>query len=132
MGLALSHGAGSFAYSYFYKWRACLAQVAGLPPLEFMEGFYSPSRSSWAALMDAETLRSLPILWKSLRPDPLFALLKHSDCDGSLSVVKLIPLRRRLMAMLPLIADEYMHETTKRFIEGCAAAIEAGEPLEFY
>lgn len=41
MGLDCSHNAWHGAYSAFMRWRIKLAEVAGLPPLEFMEGMSS-------------------------------------------------------------------------------------------
>lgn len=40
MGLSISHGAWMGSYSAFTAWRKRIAQVAGFPPLELMEGFY--------------------------------------------------------------------------------------------
>jgi hypothetical protein len=42
VGLDTSHGCWHGAYSAFHRWRCKIAEVAGLPPLELMEGFWSP------------------------------------------------------------------------------------------
>lgn len=42
MGLHVSHGAWIGSYGAFMAWRKRVAQVAELPPLELMEGFYKP------------------------------------------------------------------------------------------
>lgn len=40
MGLDTSHDCWHGAYSAFHRWRQKLAEVAGLPPLDLMEGFW--------------------------------------------------------------------------------------------
>jgi len=54
MGLDISHGCWHGAYSAFMRWREKISQVAGLPPLALMEGFYEP--------LDNHTL-NLPTLY---------------------------------------------------------------------
>lgn len=53
MGLDTTHGCWHGAYSAFMRWREKLAEVAGLPPLMLMEGFYLADRL-------AELLPKLP------------------------------------------------------------------------
>src|SRR5690606_32189044 len=102
MGLDCSHDAWHGAYSAFMRWREKLAEVAGLPPLELMEGFYQPledrsfapptlyhgpetmtpyvgDRPRFARMDDR-----LPISWDCLRPSALYELLYHSDSDGEI------------------------------------------------
>lgn len=44
MGLDTSHNCWHGAYSAFHRWRCKLAEVACLPPLELMEGFWVSPR----------------------------------------------------------------------------------------
>ena len=100
MGLDISHDAWHGGYISFMMWRKKLAEVAGLPPLEFMEGFYSESafdvispfnyieicvRGNEIAMNKiAEFKKCLPIRWSILKPDVLYLLLHHSDSDGEI------------------------------------------------
>lgn len=101
MGLDTSHDCWHGPYSMFMTWRRYLAKVAGLPPLDLMEGFYSPERSTQALEFDiinwskldtkngvfSDFVREcLPISWDVIKIDPaLRELLSHSDCDGEIS-----------------------------------------------
>lgn len=158
MGLDCSHNAWHGAYSAFMRWRQKLAEVAGLPPLMLMEGFYTPlddrhmpatlyhgmgtnepaygpdSRPYMAALDD-----QLPIQWECLTPSPLHELLHHSDCDGEIPADRCGPIADALEALVPLLPDEmagghigHWREKTTQFIAGLRAAAAAGEPLAFY
>lgn len=96
-------------------WREKIAEVAGLPPLQMMEGFWEPSgyRDPMTLVKDgiAKSLlqhlfTSLPIRWESLKPDPLFVLLHHSDCEGEIAPQDCGPIADRLESLLPLLEDE--------------------------
>lgn len=157
MGLDISHDAWRGAYSAFALWRETLAQVADLPPLSLMEGFYSPDnyRNPFYCfgchkLSDGyaveSIIKSLPIKWDSLKPDVLFVLLDHSDCDGEIEVQFLKPLADRLEELLPALEEidkdwkgsghiernGGFAGTTRKFINGARAAALAGEPLGFH
>lgn len=149
MGLDVSHGCWHGAYSAFMRWREKLAEVAGLPPLQLMEGFYEPldSRNLPTLYHGMETqsgdyLRQidarLPISWDCLNPDVLHQLLYHSDCEGSLEAEVCGPLADRLSELLPLLpaAEDNGHignwrDKTQQFIDGLRDAAEAGESVEF-
>lgn len=157
MGLDCSHNAWHGAYSAFMRWREKIAEVAGLPPLELMEGFYSPlmtgrpptlyhgmntlnpafgpdSRPYLAGLDDR-----LPIKWESLKPNALHELLYHSDCDGEIAADRCGPIADELERLIPLLPDAEAgghigrwREKTQQFVDGLRAAAAANEPLGFH
>lgn len=147
MGLDTSHGAWHGAYSAFMRWRQKIAQVAGLPPLNLMEGFFEkgnyldPFRDyakQWPELA-ATFYDSLPIRWEALKSDPLHVLLHHSDCDGEITPEDCAKIADRLQELLPLLpaGDSGGHigdyrDKTQTFIDGCRAAAQANEPLDFH
>lgn len=148
MGLDTSHDCWHGGYGRFGQWRIALAKVAGLPPLEFMEGFWrtgddtdpffmagidmSPERRiEWADGTAKHFQSLLPIRWECLKEDVLHELLNHSDCDGKLRAEICGPLADRLEALLDDMPEQWK-ETTTKFIAGLRDAAEAGEPVEFY
>lgn len=147
MGLDCSHNAWHGAYSAFMTWRRKIAEIVGIP-LELMEGFYSDDMNQIKlaefAGPNAEAIielvrRTCPIKWSSLKPDPLHALLYHSDCEGELSPDECASIATRLEDILPLLpnGDAGGHignwrDKTKAFIDGCRAAAAANEPLDFH
>lgn len=124
MGLNLTHGCWDGAYSAFHRWRSAVAEAAGLPQLEEMDG-YSPGTG---------------ISWAELKPDILHVLLNHSDCDGSIAAEFCGPLAERLRELLPELSllphsSGYIDDTverTVRFIDGLEWAAESGEDVEFH
>jgi hypothetical protein len=149
------------------RWRRKIAEVAGMPPLDLMEGFYEhgpliPTFPGIAADRNEEAearkalehgghgmpksvfencpaLRTLPISWDALKPDPLHALLLHSDCDGELETEVCGPIADRLEELLPLLPDEdagghigWWREKTRAFIDGLRLAAAAGENVGFH
>lgn len=150
MGLDTSHDCWHGAYSAFDRWRTKLAEVAGLPPLDLMAGFYAPLSGGHVPTLyhgldtrTSDCLRDidarLPIRWDALKPDILHRLLHHSDCDGILENVICAPLADRLEELLPLLPDELdpghigiWKKKTQQFINGLRAAATAGEDVEFY
>ena len=158
MGLDCSHNAWHGAYSAFMRWRMKLAEVAGLPPLGLMEGFYTPmdsehmpatlyhgvntgkpaygpdSRPYMADLDDC-----LPIRWDCLKPSALHELLYHSDCEGEISADHCAPIADALEPLISLLPDEdagghigNWREKTAQFVAGLRAAAAANEPLDFH
>lgn len=154
MGLDTTHDCWHGAYSAFNRWRAELARVSGVP-LDLMEGFYDPSPDSYDMNLSkiAKFLGStpldfcgsallryaafLPIRWDILKPDVLYVLLDHSDCDGDIPADQCEPLANRLEELLPLLhGDGGGHvgdyrQTTERFIKGLRLAASLGEAVEF-
>ena len=148
MGLDCSHDAWSGGYGAFHVWRSKIAEVAGLPPLELMEGFYNrlDSRSDVPSLYFGQTADVweekakalddlLPISWGCLEPSPLHKLLFHSDCDGDISAENCESIAEELEKLLPDLPEDgprwKWRKMTERFAKGLRAASEAGEPLEF-
>ncbi len=121
MGLDTSHNAWHGAYSAFMRWRTEIARLIDVP-LDKMEGFVLGG-----------------VKWETLRPDPLYALLSHSDCDGEIAPDDCAKIADRLEELLPKLPEGdagghigYWREKTKQFIDGCRAASAAGEPLDFH
>ena len=157
MGLDTTHDCWHGAYSAFMRWRKKLAEVAGLPPLELMEGFYyfdgngtlqavrcalktwTMKPMDWLAESIEVLEQSLPIKWDCFKPDVLYELLSHSDCDGELAPELCGPLADRLEELLPLLPDEenWGHignwkEKTQAFIDGLRTAAAANESVGFH
>lgn len=156
MGLDCSHNAWHGAYSAFMRWRRKLAEVAGLPPLDLMEGFYSPLTGTPPTLYHGPNTRApaygpdsrpymaslddqLPISWDCLKPDPLYELLYHSDCEGEIPAERCGPIADSLEKLIPLLPDEdggghifNWRQKTQQFVDGLRAAAAAGEPLDFH
>jgi hypothetical protein len=156
MGLDCSHDAWHGAYSAFMRWREKLAEVAGLPPLRLMEGFYAtigceveiPTLFHGAytgkSARDGGSPRlnkldeQLPIRWGCLKPSPLHELLHHSDCDGEIAPDRCGPIADALEALIPLLPSlddeghiENWRDKTAAFVAGLRAAAAANEPLRF-
>ena len=118
MGLDVSHGCWSGAYSAFARWRVEIARVAGID-LKSMEGYGGD------------------VSWETLRPDVLHVLLDHSDCDGSIPWEFTEKLAVRLTELLPLLGGDggghigLYREKTQEFIDGLLLAHGANEPVEF-
>ena len=158
MGLDTSHNAWHGAYSAFMRWRRMLAQVAGLPPLDLMEGFYEPLGSPGGQVTlyygietnmpaygpDSQPYLAsiderLPIRWECLKPSALHELLYHSDCDGEIAADRCGPIADALEELIPLLPDESAgghignwREKTAQFVSGLRLAAEKGEPLDFH
>lgn len=100
MGLDVSHECWSGPYSAFHRWRCWLAEQAGYPPLDLMEGFQI-DESDRKAYVNAKypdigsPMPIPPIRQFPFHSDPLSWLLFHSDCDGKIhwSLCKGIALR---------------------------------------
>ncbi len=154
MGLDTTHNAWHGAYSAFMRWRQEIARVAGLPPLELMEGFFQPIDSTRGIAtiylgrgMDDELARSsvrrieerLPIMWECLKPSPLHELLYHSDCDGEIPTESCGPIADALEALLPKMPQGEAgghignwRDKTQAFIDGLRDAASKNEPLGFH
>jgi hypothetical protein len=150
MGLDTSHDAWHGAYSAFMRWREKLAEVAGLPPLKMMEGFWeagvAPYDPATMIFHDPggkdsvqKFLSGLPIRWECLKPDPLYTLLCHSDCDGEIAAADCGPIADSLERLLPLLSDGdggghigNWRDKTQQFVDGLRRASAANEPLDFH
>lgn len=149
MGLDTSHDCWHGSYGSFNRWRNWLAQRIGLP-LQCMETFCGPRYGppKWTAKLEYEEIEYKGIPWSLLKPDPLYILLNHSDCDGIIPLENLPALEQRLREIIettpkeediigPDTAANYachdsMIAATKRFADGCLKAIEAGEDVDFH
>lgn len=142
MGLDTTHGCWHGACSAFNRWRTEIAKQAGIP-LQLMEGYYRDDCIRILRECDRDDMRRLligvPIPWESLAPDPLHALLNHSDCDGSIRWQDCEPIARRLKDLIDKLprGDGGGHirdwrETTQEFIDGLMRAHEAREDVEFH
>jgi hypothetical protein len=151
MGLDISHNTWYGSYSAFHRWRQKIAEVAGYPPLELMEGFYSQNDSPLILLnykfplgdeLEMSRLRrifkQMPIKWDNFKPNPLMELLYHSDCDGHITYGKCGKIANELEKLLPLLPDEdggghigNYREKTKTFITGLREAYKNKEKLIF-
>lgn len=152
MGLDVSHDCWHGAYSAFMRWREGLAQAAGLPPLQLMEGFYTSDSfgpiQSAIRFGDPVTVwrdafiwldRQLPIRWDCLKTDPLIILLNHSDCDGEISPGDAGPIADRLESLLDKLPTEVdgghigdWRSKTQKFIDGLRLAASLGEVVDFH
>jgi hypothetical protein len=137
------------------RWRQEIAKVAGLPPLELMEGFFTPLESNAGGIptfylgrayndeLVVNSIKrlesSLPIKWDCLKPSPLHELLYHSDCDGEIPAESCGPIADALEELLPLLpqGDAGGHignwrDKTQAFIDGLRLAASKNEPVEFH
>lgn len=152
MGLDTSHNCWHGAYGAFNRWRTEVCKLAGLPPLELMEGFYQAIPNTeyqdpihWAQKgLNDETAFSdlksrLPIKWESLKPSALHKLLYHSDCDGELLWQDCDAISDELETVLTRMKDEdagghigNWKDKTQTFIDGLRLASKNKENVEFH
>lgn len=152
MGLDTTHDCWHGAYSAFMRWRQELAKLAGLPPLDMMEGFYAPldgERMSLPTLYctngnarECSHLKrldeQLPIRWDCLKPDALHELLHHSDCDGEIPWERCGAIADSLEKLIPLMnGDGGGHignwkDKTQAFVDGLRLAAKEKENVEFH
>lgn len=154
MGLDTSHGCWHGAYSAFMRWRQEVARAAGLPPLELMEGFFSPQSSGTGRIptfylgtrrgeLEENSIKwieeRLPIAWECLEPDALHELLYHSDFEGEIPWQSCAAIADSLERLLPEMqkgnAGGHIgdwQEKTQTFIKGLRAAASKQENVEFH
>lgn len=157
MGLDCSHNAWHGAYSAFMRWRRKLAEVAGLPPLDLMDGFYCSLDDGMGlptlyhgintqepAYGDGQTRfmddldSRLPIMWECLKPSPLHELLNHSDCEGEIAADRCAAIADELEKLIPLLPEGEAgghignwRAKTAQFVAGLRSAAAEGAPLLF-
>lgn len=154
MGLDISHNTWHGAYSAFHRWREKIADVAGLPPLILMEGFYHEGdatgdpfcllnyrypKGDELDMYQVRKLReTLPIKWGCLKPNPIHELLNHSDCDGYINWSVCSKIADELEKLIDLLPDEdggghigNWREKTIQFIQGLRLAYSKKEKLLF-
>lgn len=136
MGLDTTHDAWSGAYSAFNHWRNEVIRTAGYE----VTSDYPSDYVGLPGWDDDLTLDEVMGQWKREMSDPLIYLAWHSDCDGTIELEQARPLADRLEALVPTFDPEAdlgghvgnMKQKTERFVAGLRAAIEAGEPVEFF
>ncbi len=147
MGLDCSHDAWHGPYGSFMAWRREIASAAGLPPLDLMEGFYSPLVNRRPAFgiptlyygpedeIAGHTLimldKTLPIKWDCLKPSALHELLYHSDCEGEIPHENCAAIAGALEELLPMLVEPHKNNT-EQFVKGLRSAAEAKENLQFH
>ena len=147
MGLDVTHDCWHGSYGSFNAFREDIARAIGVP-LELMEGFYREDRLDSLFMNDmklpyvAESTELyitqwLPIDWEVLKPDPIYILLHHSDCDGTIEIKDLLPIAERLETIAPLLGDGTgkvkwnMQEKALKFAAGLREAFSLNEVVEF-
>lgn len=124
-------------YGSFNKWRCKLAELYGIPNLNYMEGFYDESQLYFLNYVydgdppdymqiAIDRLKGLfPLKWDSLKPNHIHKLLYHSDCDGIFRWSSCRRVADALEKLVPLLPDEddcthigNWKETTQKFIDG--------------
>ena len=122
MGLDVSHGCWTGAYSAFHHWRKKLCEVAGYGNIDERVGFGGT------------------IPWPDCKDDALVLLLHHSDCDGELRWQDCNAIADGLSRLLPALEKAgdgggHIHSyagKTRQFIEGLRKAANAQEDVEFF
>lgn len=144
MGLDTTHDCWHGSYSAFNSFREEIAKVLNVP-LGLMEGFYDASQKEtlFAGMpqwmkesFNRNTFDYLPISWDILKPDAIYTLLNHSDCDGEIEIKDLLPIAERLEAIAPLLPDASSFRFDVRakalqFATGLRLAADLGEIVEF-
>lgn len=137
MGLDVSHGCWSGAYSAFARWRNQIAEAAGfaVADIRYEGGYTAPTiLIDWGHV----TWENLMGEWNETPSDPLIVLIAHSDCDGVIHPREASLLADRLEGLIPELPDEYVpghignwREKTQRFVDGLRAAAGKGEYVQF-
>ena len=157
MGLDVSHDCFEGAYSAFNSLRMEWARALQLPPLHLMEGYYEKGQigcdpflfATQGAVLSSvscseydvlkwKVLDFLPIKWRSLKPNPVYKLLYHSDCDGKLLAKDCLGIAKSLEKIWPKLKDggngghiwDYK-EVTQKWINGLKLEAENNEDVEF-
>ena len=138
MGLDTTHNCWHGSYGTFNSWRRAIAGAAGLPPLDFMEGFYRADRFDDPTSTKGHHKEAgiagkslgLPIRWDALRPSVLHILLNHSDCEGNLHWDSCAAIADELEALLPKLNG--WENETQQFIYGLRKASAAKEDVLFH
>lgn len=112
MGLDVSHGCWSGPYGRFDMFRKALTEACG--------GTW-PFEGDWT--WDPETVP------EDARPG-MFALLNHSDCDGTLTPGEAEAVAVFLAWAGPRLGP-WAAGRAATFAAGCALAVSLGEPVEF-
>jgi len=128
MGLDTTHNCWHGSYGNFKHWRMRICSALGLPPLNFMSGFYHADAPRLSKLFDIEK-DSLPIKWECLKYNHLFILLSHSDCDGFILHKDCENIANELDKLD--LKDDSLNCKTKQFADGLRDAADKKEDVEF-
>jgi hypothetical protein len=126
MGVDFSPGGARWAYSGFRRFRLRIARQLEVdlerlwherPMIEVEPGEW---RDPWRE-----------------GDEPLYLLLNHSDCDGTLSAFECAVVAPRLLEVIRHWsrddeAEDYDHEQALRLVEGMIECIRTGDPLVFH
>lgn len=92
--------------------RKDIAKAVGIP-LEKMQGFCSDG-----------------FPWSLLKPDPIYTLLNHSDCEGTIEPADCKPLSCRLTGLIGAVPG--WERELEAFAKGLMDAFEKGESVDFH
>ena len=133
MGLNISHGCWSGAYSAFNRWRNKLAEAAGYWVMKFPSG-HETATIDWGHVSEANLLGD----WDEVPKDPLIILIAHSDCDGIIRSEHAGLLADRIGELLALLPDGdggghigNWRDKTQEFVDGLRFAHQRGEDVVF-
>lgn len=107
----------------FKEWRYEVARLAGLPPLDQMEGFSK-------RLADGTTAQG-SIKWDTVTYTPLSAILNHSDREGSIKWEDADLIAQALLLVQAKSCSAWFVETTERWIQGLLQAATDQEDVIF-
>jgi hypothetical protein len=150
MGLNTTHNAWHGPYSSFMTWRTELSKIYNIP-LELMEGFYYKGdvcsdpflllhhkfKNDELEIKYINRLEErLPLKWENLKKNPIYILLRHSDCDGYISYGNCGKIANELKNVIEKIEPDdniySFYNRTKQFMEGCILAYKNKEKLKFH
>jgi len=138
MGLDVSYGCWSGAYSAFSRWREGLATAAGYAvwQVKHADGMVmSTVMLDWGHLGGRAHLVGE---WEETPADPLLVLIIHCDDEGRIYPAQAGPLADRLESLIPLLTDKPdlghigdWRTKTQKFVDGLRRGVAADQPVEF-
>lgn len=142
MGLDTTHDCWHGGYGAFNRFREEIAKVLDIP-LDLMDGYYDPKTLKGyidqlplgiTEILTKRLVNHLPIYWDILKPDAIYILLHHSDCDGIIEIKDQIPIAQRLEEISDKLPVEPfdMREKAIKFATGLRLANSLNEVVEFH
>ena len=144
MGLDTSHDCWHGPYSSFMHFRMAIANHVGLP-LRLMQGFIDDKDLGDVKIPGQQGIAAIP--WSVLKPDPLWGLLNHSDCDGIILHGDCHPIAERLHDIAAEMesnppdeqhgsmvgySSKYLIQQVRQFEIGLRLAASVGENVDFH
>jgi len=141
MGLDFSHGDAHWSYGGFMWFRKRLAKEIGVN-IDEMVGFApSPylaeiSAEDWATLGFGSKPTRFNTSWDEVN-DAIVPLLRHSDCDGDLSVEECRAIAPRLRELVqgwsddPELDEAFDKKQALLLADGLEQCVRQGQRLEF-